>query len=230
MEPKENSDPGAPTRAAAGVSRRGGRVASLRAAALVLVALAAARVFVPGPPGGTAWASPTRAKYYFRLREVEASVPVDGGVRELVSQALHDELSARPEWESDLGPITNRDQIIAELGRRKLRGFDLVVKIARLDALTKEPRATSRLKRLSVTVRLAVLGTTLPGEKIEFGGEGEAGYETEVPESRVAAESESLVKDAIRDAIKQAVDQAVLKLARPRSVPMNESGKRRKSP
>lgn len=179
---------------------------------------------------GAARASAPAAKYYFRLREVEAAVPVDGGIREFVAQALHAELSSRPEWQSDLGPATGRDEIVSELKRRKLSGFDLVVKITELTTQTKEGRAASRLKRLSVTVKLAVLGTTLPGEKMAFSGDGQTGYETEVPETRLEAESQSLVHDAIRDAIKQAVDQAVLKLAVPKSVPVNESKKRRKHP
>jgi hypothetical protein len=180
--------------------------------------------------GGVARASAPAPRYYFQLRGVETTLPVDGGIREFVAQALHAELSARPEWQSDLGSATNRDEILSELKRRKLSGFDLVVKITELATQTKEARAASRLKRLSVTVRLEVLGTTLPGEKIAFSGEGQTGYETEVAESRVDTESQSLVKDAIRDAIKQAVDQAVLKLAAPKSFPVNESKKRRKHP
>ena len=79
---------------------------------------------------------------------------------------------------------------------------------------------------LAVSVKLAVLGTTLPGNKIAFGGDGEAGAETEVTERRIDEESQSLLKDAIKDALKQAVDQAVLKLGMPKSAPLNESKRR----
>ena len=102
------------------------------------------------------------------------------------------------------------------------------MKIAELKKEVKEPNPGARLKRLSVSVKLSVLGTTLPGEKMAFGGDGEAAAEAEVSERRMDAEGESLLKDAIKDAVKQAVDQAVLKLGTPQSAPMNESKRKRK--
>jgi len=162
-------------------------------------------------------------KYYFQLHEVESRVPLDGPLRQFTGDAVKTELASRPQWASDLGGVTDRDAVVAELKKRKLAGFDVVVKIAELKKEVKEPNPGSRLKRLSVSVRLSVLGTTLPGEKMAFGGDGEAAAETEVSDRRMDTEAESLIKDAIKDAIKQAVDQAVLKLGTPQSAPMNES-------
>jgi hypothetical protein len=167
-------------------------------------------------------------KYYFQLHDVESRVPLDGELRTYTSDAVKAELASRPQWESDLGGLTDRDAIIAELKKRKLSGFDLIVKIADLKKDVKEPNPGSRLKRLAVSVKLAVLGTTLPGEKMAFGGDGEAAAETEVSERRMEVEAESLVKDAIKDAIRQAVDQAALKLGTPQSAPMNESKRHRR--
>jgi len=166
------------------------------------------------------------AKYYFELHEVEAKVPLDGDVRSYAGEALRAELASRPEWQSDLG-VKDRDAVIGELKKRKLSGFDLVVKIENLKKEIKDPNPGSRLRRVSVSVKLSVLGTTIPGEKIAFGGDGEAGAETEASETRMDAEAQSLTKDAIKDAIKQAIDQAVLKLGTPKSTPMNESHKRK---
>ena len=159
---------------------------------------------------------------------MESRVPIDGPLRQFTGEAVKAELGSRPEGESELGGAKDRDAVVAALKKRKLAGFDLHVKIAELKKEVKEPTPGSRRKRLSVSVKLSVLGTTLPGEKMAFGGDGEAAAETEVTENRMDAESESLIKDAIKDAVKQAVDQAVLKLGTPQSAPMNESKRRRK--
>jgi hypothetical protein len=187
-----------------------------------LLALATAAV-----AASAASAAPAGPKYYFQLHEVESRVPIDGEIRRYAGEALRTELASRPEWASDLGGATNKDAVIAELARRKLQGFDVIVKISELKKEVKDPSPGSRLKKLAVTVRLEVLGTTLPGEKMAFGGEGEASAIVEVPERRVDAEADALAKDAIKDALKQAMDQVVLKMGAPKSAPMNE-GKRKK--
>jgi hypothetical protein len=185
--------------------------------------------------GGRQWGSlvsrPAFAagpKYYFELHEVESRVPIDGEIRRFAGEALKAELASRREWASDLGAAKGREAVVAELKKRKLAGFDVVVKIADLKKETKEPNPGSRVMRLSVAVRLSVLGTTLPGEKMAFGGDGEARAEAEVPERRMDVEAESMLKDAIKDALKQAVDQAVLKLGTPAAAPLNESRRKRK--
>jgi hypothetical protein len=173
------------------------------------------------------------AKYYFRLHDVQSPLPLDGEIRRFAGDALKAELAARPEWQSDLshpagsGNVTDPDAVAAELKRRRLSGFDVVVKIAEVKKEVKEPASGSRLKRLAVSVKLAVLGTTLPGEKIAFGGDGEAGAEAEVSERRMEVEAQSMLKDCIKDAVKQAVDQVVLKLGMPKSAPHNESRRNR---
>lgn len=166
------------------------------------------------------------AKYYFQLHEVQSRVPINGDIRQFAGEALKTELASRPQWQSDLG-TTEPEAVVAELKKRGLTGFDVVVKIADLKKEVKEPNPGARLKRLAITVRLSVLGTTLPGEKIAFGGDGEAGLEAEVPDRRIDVEGEAMLKDAIKDAIKQAVDQAVLKLGLPKSTPHNESRRKR---
>lgn len=179
-----------------------------------------------GPPRVTL-AAPA-AKYYFQLHEVQSQVALDGDIRQFAGEALKAELASRPEWESDLGGVQGREAVVAELKKRRLSGFDVVVKIAELKRDLQEARPGSHLRRLVVSVKLSVLGTTLPGEKIAFGGDGEAGVETEVTERRMDEDARTMTQDAIKDALKQAVDQAVLKLGLPKSAPLNESKRRRK--
>jgi len=177
---------------------------------------------------GGGLAAAAAPKYYFRLHKVEATVPVNPDIKEITAEALKAELAARPEWQSDLGVGDDRDALVAELKKRRLSGFDLIVKIVQLKKEVKDPAPGARNHQLAVSVRLAVLGTAIPGEKIAFSGEGEAGAEAAVPERRIEDEATLMFKDAIKSAVTQAIDQAVLKLSLPQSAPLNESKRKRK--
>jgi hypothetical protein len=165
-------------------------------------------------------------KYYFQLHEVKAGPDIDPALKAYAGEALNAELASRPEWASDVG--AQGDALVAALNRRKLRGFDVTVRIESLKKEVKDPSPGARHKRLGVGVRLTVFGTTIPEEKLAFSGDGEAGLESEVPEKRMEAEGTSLARDAIKDAVKQAVDQAVMKLAIGKSAPLNESKRKKK--
>jgi hypothetical protein len=166
-------------------------------------------------------------KYYFQLHEVKAGPDVSPALKAYAGEALKADLAARPEWASDIG-AHGTDAVVAELKKRNLKGFDVVVRIEGIKKELKEPGPGGRLKRLALTVRVSVFGTTIPEEKLSFSGEGESGLEAEVSESRLEAEETALAKDAIKDAVKQAVDQAVLKLSLGTSAPMNESRRKKK--
>jgi len=204
----------------------------------VLVGLGNGQVGGGGSPNGqplTAgdlWgggpAAAAAPKYYFRLHKVEATIPVNPDIKEMTAEALKAELATRPEWQSDLGVGDDRDALVAELKKRKLSGFDLTVKIVELKKEVKDPAPGARNHQLAVSIRLAVLGTAIPGEKIAFSGEGDAGAEAAVPERRIEDEATLMFKDAIKSAVAQAIDQAVLKLSLPQSAPLNESKRRRK--
>ena len=177
--------------------------------------------------GGTAAAA--GPKYYFQLREVKASQDVDPTLKSYAGEAVKADLAARPEWASDVGTGESQDALVAELGKRKLRGFKVTVRLEQVKKELLPPKPGGRLKQLSVNVRLTVFGTTIPEEKLAFSGDGEAGLESEVSDKRVDAETLSVTKDAIKDAIKQAVDQSVTKLSMTnKSVPHNESKRKKK--
>jgi len=192
------------------------RILSVVGVALALAAVApAARAAAP--------------KYYFRLGEVKAGPEVEEALKSYAADAVKAELAARPEWASDVGVAgTDTEALVAELKKRNLRGFSVVVRFEHLKKEIEEPSPGARRKRLKLDVKLSVFGTTIPEEKLSFSGDGEAGVESEVPDKGMDAEAQSLAKDAIKDAIKQAVDQAVLKLAVGKSAPMNENRKSKK--
>jgi hypothetical protein len=168
-------------------------------------------------------------KYYFQLREVKANQNVDPALKAYAGEAVKADLAGRPEWASDIGsPGETQDALVAELGKRKLRGFNVTVRLEEVKKEILPPKPGGRLKQLSVNVRLTVFGTTIPEEKLAFSGDGEAGLESEVSDKRVDAETAAVTKDAVKDAIKQAVDQSVIKLSLGKSMPRNENKHKKK--
>ena len=163
-------------------------------------------------------AVPARAaepKFYFQIKEVTAAPEVDASVKASAAEALKAELASRPEWASDIGPAApGQDQtaLAAELTKRKLRGFDVTVRIDSFKQEMKEPRPGGRLKQLSVNVKLTIIGATIPDAKFAFEGNGESGVEAEVAENRLAADRARASSAALKSAVKQAVEEANVKL------------------
>jgi len=179
--------------------------AAVAAAAMMILSAASARAATP--------------KYYFQIQPVKAGPQIDAALKAYAGQALKEDLAARPEWASDVGPAgqaapgQDRAALVAELKRRNLRGFDVTARIEDLKQELKDPKPGSRNKQLAVEVQLTVFGTTIPDAKMAFSGDGQSGSEAEVSERRLAADTQDATHDVLKDAIKQAVDQAVLKLS-----------------
>jgi hypothetical protein len=200
------------------------RLGILAAAGLAMLAVGA---------GAVAEARGAAPKFYFRVGEVKAGPEVDPALKAYAGEAVKADLAARPEWASDVGAASggnDTEALVAELKKRNLRGFSVVVRFEHLQKETKEPSPGARHKRMALNVKLSVFGTTIAEEKLAFSGEGESSVEAEVSDKGMDAETQDLAKDAIKDAVKQAVDQAVLKLSIGKAGPMNESkrGKRKK--
>jgi hypothetical protein len=199
----------------------------LYAVALPLLLLSPARAQEPGrklaPEMGA-----KKPKYYFTIVEVNIGKSEDKDLAKVAHDLFESELLSRKEFTNDLGGATEPAAELAQLKKRGLKGFRMSLRLDKLSKDLKEPKPGGRLKQLAVDVKLSVFGTTFPGEKLAFSGEGEAVVEAEVVEARLEQEAMSLVKEAMPQAIKQAVDQAVAKLSLPQSAPMNESKHKRK--
>jgi hypothetical protein len=168
-------------------------------------------------------------KYFFRIKEVTAAADVDAGVKTAATDALKSELASRPEWASDL-KATDTTALAAELTERKLRGFDVTVRIESFKQEMKDPRPGGRLKQLAVQVKLVIIGATIPDAKFAFEGNGEAGVEAEVSEKRMPADSARASKAALQSAVKQAVEEAVVKLgAKPAAAPTAKKPAKKKT-
>ena len=121
---------------------------------------------------------------------MKAGPDVDAGLKTYAADALKADLAARPEWASDIGPrprpAADRSALVAELNKRKLRGFDVTVRIETFKKEMKDPQPGGRLKQLAINMQLVVIGATIPDAKLAFNGTGEAGVEAEVSEKRMA--------------------------------------------
>jgi hypothetical protein len=179
---------------------------------------------------GTAGAAPAKPRYYFHVRDVNASSPADASTLAVAREVLHQELARRKEFTSEVGEVTDETALVAELKRRKLQGFNVSMKLEDLRTEPKPPRPGGRLKQLAVGVKLSVFGATIPEAKLAFGGDGEATVEAEVIERRLPEETATLTREALVQAVKLAVDQAVRKLSLPKAKPLDESRRRRRAP
>jgi hypothetical protein len=173
-------------------------------------------------------AAKPKPKYYFNILEVNVGNHGDSSLATMARELLEKELVSRPEFTQDLGGATGDEAELEELQKRGLLGFRVSLRLDQLDKNLVAPRPGGRLKQLAVAVKLSVFGTTFPGEKLAFGGDGEALLEAEVVESRLEKEEVPLVRDAMTQALKQAVDQTVAKLSLPHAAPLNESKRKKK--
>ena len=166
---------------------------------------------------GATVAHAAEPKYYFQIKEVTAAADVDASVKAAAAEALKAELASRPEWATDIVPEApangaDRTALVAELTKRKLRGFDVTVRIESIKKEMKDPRPGGRLKQLAVSTKLVIIGGTIPDGKLAFEGSGEAAVEAEVSEARLQANTAAAQKAALKSAVKQAAEEAVMKL------------------
>jgi hypothetical protein len=173
---------------------------------------------------------PKKPRFYFKVIEVNVGDLKEPGLAATARSLLEKDLGSRPDFTADaeLDAASDEDAVGEALQKKGLRGFRVSLRIERLTKDLEPPRPGGRLKQLAVATKLSVFGTTFPGEKLAFGGDGEATVEAEVVESRLEAQTPPLVDDVLTQAIKQAVDQTVTKLSLPRAAPMNESKGKRK--
>lgn len=191
-----------------------------------IVAAVLAGLLSGAPPAG---AAPARPKYYFHVRDVNASTTADAPTLTVAREVLNQELARRKEFTSEVS-ASDEAALVAELKRRKLQGFNVSMKLEDLRTEPKPPRPGGRLKQLAVAVKLSVFGATIPEAKLAFGGDGEALVEAEVVERRLPEETAALTRDALVQAVKLAVDQAVRKLSLPKARPLDESRRKRRAP
>ena len=111
----------------------------------------------------------------------------------------------------DLG-AQSEDAQIAEIRKQGMLGFLVSLRITSMKKDIKPPAPGKRDQQMSIDVKLAVFGHTLPGNKLLFTGDGEASLMGEFSERLKDKEEERFTRTALANAIKQAVSTAVAKL------------------
>jgi hypothetical protein len=143
----------------------------------------------------------------------------------LAKELLAAEISARSEFTQDLGGAEGEAAAAAEMKKRGLRGFQVNLRIATFKQEMRPPAPGRRDKQMAIQVKLGVYGTTYPGGKLNFTGDGEASLMGEFAERRMESDVENLRKTALASALKQAVSTAVTKMS---TATLPDSPRRRK--
>jgi hypothetical protein len=148
-------------------------------------------------------------KYYFRVSNIHTQDPK---IIPIAKELLEKEVASRPEFTMDLGNANSEDAEIAEMQKRGMKGFQVSMRISSLKKEIKPPKPGNRDEQMSIDVKLAVFGHTIPGNKIMFTGDGDASLMGEFSARLRDKEEERFTRTALESAIKQAVSTAVAKL------------------
>lgn len=203
---------------------------------------------------GTAHAA--GARYFIRLREVEiapeaggpapvagtapaqeaAAAAPAGANRELAIKLAHDDLvdalKKRPEVVLELDGVPADSppaRFGEELKRRGIKGYEVTLRILKLERNVKPPPAGRKFRLLEQSVKLALVGTLFPGEPmLALGGDGESTVQIEVGNQISESQERDVLVDSIQDAVTQAVAQALRKLQLGPMKPPKDPPRRRK--
>lgn len=175
---------------------------------------------VPSPAGGEG-AAPAPG--------VANATPVPNEPAEiaLARTTLLKTLSTRPEVVMDLELPADPVQAGAELKRRGLRGYEVTLRILRMDRQVKPPPPGKQFRLLEQIVKVSLIGTTFPGELLALGGEGESTVQIEIGSQINDVQEREVATDALQDAVNQAVANAIRKLQIGPMVPPKDAPRRR---
>ncbi len=116
-----------------------------------------------------------------------------------------------------------------ELKRRKLKGYEVTLRILKLERSVKPPPAGGKFRLLERDVKLSLVGTLFPGEpQLALGGDGESTVQIEVGKQISENQERDVLSDVLKDAVDQAVTQALRKLQIGPMKPPKDPPRRRK--
>jgi hypothetical protein len=116
-----------------------------------------------------------------------------------------------------------------ELKRRKLKGYEVTLRILKLERSVKPPAPGGRFRLLERNVKLSLVGTIYPGDPmLALGGDGESTVQIEVGKQISENQERDVLGDVLKDAVDQAVTQALRKLQIGPMKPPKDAPRRRK--
>lgn len=158
---------------------------------------------------GLAQGQSVKPKYYFKVTNI---ISEDQSIIPTARELLEKEISSRAEFTQDLGGAESEAAATSEMKRRGLRGYQINLRVMGFKQEEKPPVPGRVDAQMMVRVKLGVYGSTYPGGKIAFTGDGEATVTGEYKERRKEADVAELTNAAIGAALKQAVTTAVTKM------------------
>lgn len=156
-----------------------------------------------------------RAKYYVVVRGVDEAEGVSSGILAELRELFVAELGRHPELtlEPPPGLPEEPEAMKAELKKRKLKAFEVTLKVLSVTRELKPPAPGKQYQVLHRGIKLSVFGDTLPEKIVAIGGDGDAMVGADVGRQEdLEREAKVLLLDCAKEAVKQAVDMTVHKL------------------
>jgi hypothetical protein len=165
---------------------------------------------------GAASAHERAARYFVKVRNVIEAPGVQSGFVDQAKNLLVDELKKHDaftlEWPADL-PADDDEALITALRKRKLRAFEVTLKILDVKRGLDAPPPGKQYRVLKRGIKLSIFGNTLPDKVLAIGGDGESQVATEVgKQADIDKEGTALMAEATKEAIRQAVEMTLNKL------------------
>jgi hypothetical protein len=166
----------------------------------------------------TASAEPRAARYFVRVRNVIESPGVQSGFVDQAKALLDDELKKHDaitlDWPADLPSEADGEEALRKaLRQRKLRAFELTLKILDVKRALDPPPPGKQYRILKRGIKLSIFGSTLPDKVLAIGGDGDAQVATEIGKlADVDKEGTNLMTEATKEAVRQAVEMTLGKL------------------
>jgi hypothetical protein len=156
-------------------------------------------------------------RYFVRVRNVIEAQGVSSGFVEEAKQLFIEELKKHPaftlDWPADMPNGDDLDALKKELRKRKMRAFEVSLKILDAQKAIDPPPPGKQYRILTRGIKLAVFGDTLPDKVLAIGGDGESRVQTEIgKQADVEKEGKSLMADCTKEAVRQAVEMTLNKL------------------
>ncbi len=154
-------------------------------------------------------------RYFVRVRNVIEAPGVTSGFVDEANALFTEELKKHDaftlEWPADLP--SDPDALVTALRKRKLRAFEVSLKILDVKRALDPPPAGKQYRVLERGIKLSVFGDTLPDKVLAIGGDGESSVAAEVGKNAdIDKEGKALMSEATKVAVAQAVEMTLTKL------------------
>jgi hypothetical protein len=149
-------------------------------------------------------------KYYLVMRGVDGAADVP---HDVVKKLLVEEIARHPEeFTPERADFPSEPgQLADKLAAERLKGYYVTVKLIDAKRTLTDP-GPGRRAQLQRSIRLSLVGATIPEQTVAFGGVGESTAAVDVGKKVSDADESGVLADALKDAISQAITNSIAKL------------------